>query len=371
MRKILASLSVLTIILFCQFSGQAQTTGAIAGTILDSNGAVVPNATINVKGQSGQNFTAVSNDNGIYRVSGVAVGLYSVTITSSGFKKSVVSNVKVDIGTPSTVDVTLEVGTVEQVVEVTTGAEVLQTQTATVGTNITGRQIRETPISSRDGLDLILKLPGVASVGAPRQSSINGLPKGSLQITVDGVDAQDNVNRSSDGFFTFVRPRVDAIEEVTISTANPGAEGSGEGAIQIKFVTKRGTNDYNGSAYWQIRNTALNAAYWYNNRDLTPKPGYDKAPRDVSQLNQPGFSIGGPIPFPHFGEGGPLWHSGKNKAFFFVNYEQFRMPGSLTRTRTVLNPEVANRHLQIHRWGRNKVGQFIQHSYCQWARVNN
>lgn len=342
MRKIAMCLLVLMLVLVHQKSVQAQTTGAIGGTIVDSNGAVVPNATVSVKGESGQDFTVTTNESGIYRIPAVAVGVYTVTITSSGFKKAIVSNVKVDIGTPTTVDVNLEVGTVEQTVEVTSGGEVLQTQTATVGTNITGRQIRETPIASRDALDLILKLPGVSSVGAPRRSSINGLPKSAIQMTIDGVDVQDNVLRSSDGFFTFVRPRVDAIEEVTISTANPGAEGSGEGAVQVKFVTKRGTNDYKGTAYWQVRNTALNAAYWYNNRDLKPKPGYDKAPRDVVQLNQPGFSFGGPIPFPHFGEGGPFWHSGKDKAFFFVNYEQFRLPGSIARTRTVLNQDAQN-----------------------------
>ena len=339
MRRILGSLTILVMILFYHFSVQAQTTGSIAGTVTDSNGAVLPNATVSIKGQSGQEFTVTSNDSGIFRVPALSSGLYTVTISSTGFKKAVVSNVKVDIGTPTRVDASLEVGTVEQVVVVESGGEVLQTQTATVGNTITGRQIKETPISSRDALDLILKLPGVASAGAPRQSSINGLPKSAIQMTIDGVDVQDNVLRSSDGFFTFVRPRVDAIEEVSISTASPGAESSGEGAVQVKFVTKRGNNKYKGTAYWQVRNTALNAAYWYNNRDLTPKPGYTKAPRDVSQLNQPGFSFGGPIPYPHFGEGGPMLHSGKDRAFFFVNYEQFRLPGSQSRTRTVLNPE--------------------------------
>lgn len=341
MRRILASLSILIMILFCQFTGQAQTTGSIGGTITDSNGAVLPNATITVKGDSGQQFTAVSSDNGTYSIPGVAAGLYTVSITSSGFKKSLVSNVKVDVGLPTTVNSSLEVGTVEQIVEVTTGGEVLQTQTATVGTNITGRQITETAIASRNALDLVGLLPGTATVGRPRQASVNGLPKGSLSITVDGVDAQDNLLRSSDGYFTYVQPKIDAIEEVTVSTAVPGAESAGDGAVQIKFVTKRGTNRYSGGVFEQVRNTSLNAAYFFNNRDLKPLPGQTKAPRNVIQLNQYGARLGGPLPLPHFGEGGPMIHSGKDRSFFFFNYEEYRLPESQSRTRVVLTPAAA------------------------------
>jgi hypothetical protein len=336
------SLSILITILFCQFIGQAQTTGSIGGTITDANGAVLPNATVTVKSSSGQEFTATTSDNGTYRIPAVAAGLYTVTITSKGFKKSLVTNVKVDVGVPATVDAALEVGSVEQVVEVTSGAEVLQTQTATVGTTITGRQIVETPIASRDALDLVGLLPGTATVGRPRAASINGLPKGSLSITIDGVDVQDNVLRSSDGYFTYVRPRVDAIDEVTVSTANPGAESGGDGAVQIKFVTRRGTNDYTGGVFWQHRNTALNAAYWFNNRDLAPLPGDTKAPRNKIQLNQYGGRFGGPLPFLRFGEGGRMFDSGKNKSFFFFNYEEFRQPESQTRARTVLTTDAQN-----------------------------
>ncbi len=330
MRKFFNGLAVLIVLITSQLAIQAQTTGAIAGTVIDQNGAVVPNATVTVKGQSGQEFTASTGSNGLYNIPGVASGFYTVTVSAPGFKTSATSNVKVDIGLPTTVDSRLEIGDVGEVVEVTSGGEVLQTQTTTVGTTITGRQITETPIASRDALDLVSLLPGTATVGRPRSASINGLPKGALSITIDGVDVQDNANRSSDGFFTYVRPRIDAIEEVTVSTSNPGAESSGDGAIQIKFVTRRGTNNYNGNLYWQHRNEALNSNYWYSNRDGLA--------RQKIRLNQYGGSLGGPIPFFDFGEGGPLFDSGKDKRFFFVNYEEFRNPNSIARTRTVLTP---------------------------------
>ena len=340
MRKFFNILAMLSLIIFSQLAIQAQTTGSIAGTVVDPTGAVVPNATVTVKGESGQEFTAVTSDNGTYRIPAVASGFYTVTVTSAaGFKTFVASNVKVDVGVPTTVDAALEIGGQEQIVEVTSGGEVLQTATATVATTITGRQINETPVASRNALDLVNLMPGTAQVGRPRASSINGLPKGSLSITVDGVDAQDNLLRSSDGYFTIIQPKVDAIEEVTVSTANPGAESSGDGAVQIKFVTKRGTNSYHGGVFEQVRNTALNSANFYNNRDLKPLPGDDKAPRTKVQLNQFGGRLGGPLPFPHFGDGGPVFHSGKDRLFFFFNYEQFRQPESLSRTRTILTPQ--------------------------------
>jgi hypothetical protein len=339
MKKVLNLLLVLGAIFVCQFAVNAQTAGAIGGTVVDPTGAVVPNATVTAKGTSGKEFTVNTSDNGTFKIPAVPSGLYSVSVTAPGFKTSIRTNVKVDAGVPSTVDLTLEAGNIQESVVVASGAEILQTQTASVSNTIIGRQITESPIASRDALDLVGLLPGTASVGAPRRSSVNGLPKGSLAITIDGVDVQDNLLRSSDGYFTYVRPRIDAIEEVTVSTANPGAESSGDGAVRINFITKRGTNDYHGGLFWQHRNNALNAGYWYNNRDLAPDPRTGKAPRNKIQLNQYGGRFGGPLPFPRFGEGGKSVDSGKGKAFFFFNYEEFRQPESLSRTRVVLNPQ--------------------------------
>lgn len=317
----------------------AQTTGTITGAVVDANGAAVPNATVVVKGAGGQEFTVVTNDNGIYRIPSVASGMYTVTTTAPNFKRSVVEDVKVDVGLPSTVNVTLQAGEVSETVVVTGGGEVLQTQTATVGSTITGRQIIETPVASRDALDLIGLLPGTASVGAPRRSSINGLPKGSLSITIDGVDVQDNLLRSSDGYFTYVRPRLDAIEEVTVSSSNPGSEGGGDGAVQIKFVTKRGNNGYAGSLFWQHRDESMNGNYWYQNRD-GQRDQNGEAYRQKIRLNQFGGSYSGPIPFLKFGDGdNGWWDSGKDRRFFFVNYEEFRLPAAQARTRTVFTPD--------------------------------
>src|SRR4029078_1709754 len=211
--KLVGLVSILALLIVCPILINAQTTGSVNGTVLDVNGAGVPNATVVVTSATGKEFTAVTNNEGIYKVPSVESGLYRVTATATGFKKTVVTDLKVDVGTPATANVILQAGDVSETVTRAGGGEVLQTETAAISSTITGRQIIETPIPSRDALDLISLLPGTATVGRPRAASINGLPKGAVNITIDGVDVQDNLLRSSDGYFTYVRPRVDNLEE--------------------------------------------------------------------------------------------------------------------------------------------------------------
>jgi Carboxypeptidase regulatory-like domain len=353
MRKF-TSILIVAFALLCASAVQAQqTTGSISGKVTDQTGAVVPGATVTVKGEAGQEYTAVTHDDGDFTIPGVPAGTptYTVTITATNFKKTVVPNVKVNVATPSTVNVVLEPGTVEQTVVITGGGEVLQTETATVGTTITGRQILEQPIQSRDALDLVTALPGTTTVGVVRTSSINGLPKSALTIQIDGVDVQDNFLKSSDGFFTFIRPRIDAIDEVTVSTATPGAESSGDGAVGIRFQTRRGTDSYRGSAFWQHRDEGLNAANFQNN--------YLKVPKSKLRLNQFGWSFGGPLPLLKFGQGSDWYDSGKGKAFFFFNYERFHLnESSVNRQRQVLTTDAQNGIFRYGAGGASSVNLF-------------
>jgi hypothetical protein len=313
--------------------GQTGSTGSLSGTVTDPKGAVVAGATVNVKNAAtGQEFSTQTNNNGAYSIPTMSSGVYTATIIATGFKQAAVTDIKIDVGKASTINVELEIGSANETVTVVGGGELLQTQSATVGTTLTGRQISDLPTASRDALDLVLAMPGTATPGRPRTSSVNGLPKGALNITLDGINVQDNLLKSSDGFFTYIRPRTDSIGEVTVSTSTPGAESSAEGAVQIKFVTQSGSNQYHGGLYWYHRNPALNANYWFNNRDLAADPVTHKAPQQRILLNQPGGKIGGPISIPGL-------FSGKDRAFFFVNYEEYRLPEkSSPRTRTILNP---------------------------------
>jgi Carboxypeptidase regulatory-like domain len=309
-----------------------RSTGSLAGTVLDPKGAVVAGATVTVKNSAtNEEFSTQTNNDGAYSIPALASGVYTATILAAGFKQAAVTDIKIDVGKASSINVELEIGSANETVTVVGGGELLQTQSATIGTTLTGRQITDLPNASRDALDLVLAMPGTTTVGRPRQSSVNGLPKGALNITLDGINVQDNLLKSNDGFFTYVRPRTDAISEVTVSTSTPGAESSAEGAVQIKFVTQGGTNDYHGGVYWYHRNPALNANYWFNNRDQPPDPVTGKAPQARILLNQPGGKVGGPIRFPKL-------FDGRDKAFFFVNYEEYRLPEKTSRTRNILSP---------------------------------
>ena len=333
LRKCLLVLLVLALSSLTAFSQGGASTGSIAGTVLDPKGAVVAGATVTVKSvATNQESTTQSSGDGTFSVPALSAGVYTATVTAAGFKQSVVTDIKVDVGAPTTLRVELEIGSANETVTVVGGAELLQSQSATIGTTLIGRQITDLPNASRDALDLVLTMPGTATPGRPRTSTVNGLPKGALNITLDGLNAQDNLLKSSDGFFTFIRPRTDAVGEVTVSTSSPGSESSSEGAIQIKFVTANGTNEFHGGLYWYHRNPAINANYWFNNRDQVADPVTKKAPQARILLNQPGGKVGGPISIPGL-------FSGKDKAFFFVNYEEFRLPERTARTRTLLTTE--------------------------------
>ena len=150
-----------------------------------------------------------------------------------------------------------------------------------------------------------------------------------------------------------ITPRLDSVQEVTVSTAAAGADSTGAGAVQIKFVTRSGNNEYHGSLYEYMRNPWLNANYWFNNRNNAPVYQGDgegrgqnctidqlvnewencKAPRDRVMLHQLGVRVGGPISIPKL-------FSGKDRLFFFANWENFRQPDGQTRTRTIYNPLV-------------------------------
>jgi hypothetical protein len=329
--------------------GQGGSTGSISGTVVDPNKAVVAGATVVITNDATkQEITVVTNDEGYFRVPSLNSGTYTATVTGQGFKKTIVTAIKVDVGLPSTIAVQMALGAPSEEVTVTGGGELLRTENATVGTTLTGRQITDIPTASRDALDLVLAMPGTATPGRPRTSTVNGLPKGALNITIDGINVQDNLLRSSDGFFTYVRPKTDAVGEVTVSTSNPGAESSGEGAVQIKFVTQGGSSDFRGGVYWYHRQPAFNTNYWFSNRDLPPDPVTGSAPQQRILLNQYGGKLGGPIWIPKV--------FGRDKAFFFVNYEEYRLPEkSPLRTRTILSPQAQS---GIHRFNNatNVVG---------------
>ena len=130
--------------------------------------------------------------------------------------------------------------------------------------------------------------PGVNTPGTARQSTVNGLPQGSINMTLDGVSIQDNYLKTSDGFFARVSPRLDAIEEVTLTSAGNGADSAGQGAVNIRFTTRSGSNQFKGNFFHTYQNDALNANTFFNNRNLAPDPKTGKAPKADLVQTSPG-----------------------------------------------------------------------------------
>jgi hypothetical protein len=303
---------------------QGSTTSSISGTVVDSGGGVIPGAAVVVKNlATGTTTNAVTGAAGTFNIPALEPGTYTVTVALSGFKTAVVNDVRLAIGVPQTIKATLEVGSVSETVEVKGGSEIVNTQTPTVESTLNADQINRMPMATRNALNAVTFLPGVNTAGVNRDSNFNGLPDSFVAISLDGVNNNENFNKSSEGLFAMVTPRQDAVEAVTVTTAGAAADVGGHGAVQVAFVTRSGTNRYTGSGYHYFRDPFLNTNYWFNANRGQPK-------NDIV-LNQYGIRQGGPIQIPNV-------YDGRGKAFFFFNYEELRLPNNFTRNRTTMTP---------------------------------
>ncbi len=316
---------VLALLMVCgsivHASAQGGATSSISGIVVDSTGGVIPGATVTVKNEA-TNIASevVTSTNGAFTVPALTVGSYSITVRLSGFKTFVATGVRVSAGAPASVKATLEVGGLEQTITVEASAAMVQTTSSSVSSTVDLKQISNLPLATRNALDFITFLPGIQTASTNRNSIVNGLPQSSINITVDGLSVQDNYLKSSDGFFARMSPRLDAVEEVTVTTAGNGADSSGQGATQIKFTTRSGSNQQSGSLYYYYQNDKFNTNTYFNKRDGLDKPKIT--------LNQFGGRLGGAVVIPTI-------YDGHNKAFFFVNYEQLRQPSTSTLNRTI------------------------------------
>jgi hypothetical protein len=298
---------------------QVRTTGQIVGTVHDPSGALVPHATIEVTDLgTGISATATSTDQGGFVFPALQPGHYRLLVTTAGFEPALIDDLVVETGRASNVDVKVALASVGEQVRVVGRSSVIETTSTTVSTTVGSAQIAKLPLNSRSVLDFALLTPGTATSAGTRFSSFNGLPGGAINLTLDGINNNSQRFRSGNtSFFNFAPVRIGAMEEVTVSTAGLAADAGAEGAVQVQFVTKRGTNDFHGQTFDQIRNEGLNANTPFNAARNLP----------IAKLRQHEF--GGSL-------GGPLIH---NKLFFFGNYEQVYRPSTSTFTRTILTPE--------------------------------
>jgi hypothetical protein len=325
-------MAILVISLLAGVAHAQVTTGTINGSVTDQQEAVVAGASVTVRNLStGSEQTTTTTDSGAFVFSQMSPGAYSLVVEAKGFKRSIVPEVRVQVGQTAVLNLTLETGELTEQVTVSSAVqEVINTTSPSLTNTIDTRQVINLPLPTRNPLDLAGLQPGVAVDGTNvRGSSIAGLRQTATNVTQDGINAMDNFVKTS-SLFAISTPSLNSTAEFTITTGTVGSE-QGRGVGQVTLVTKGGTNEYHGSFFYMNRNDALQANTFFNNALGTPRP----------RQNQHffGFDVGGPIYAPDFGEGGPSWWNGKNRAHFFFAYEGFRDNFSATRNRTVLTPQ--------------------------------
>jgi hypothetical protein len=314
----------------CLFSAIAfgQSTAGVTGTVTDANGAAVVGATVKLTDtKTAKEQTTTTNEQGSYAFARLSPGTgFTLTFTAQGFETLVVQNVSLGVSITETHNVQMTVGQVSNTVTVTsTGEATLNTTDATIGNVIEERRLKDLPIQIRNSPASLLGLqPGVVgnnvgAAGANRIGSVTGARADQGNITIDGIDANDQA--TGQAFATVGNAPIDAIQEFRAVTTNPSAsEGRSSGA-QIELVTKSGTNQFHGNVREYNRTAATAANSFFNNRAGTRADGTQVSPRPQLTRNQFGGSIGGRII--------------KDKLFFFFDYEGRRDAQGVSYARIV------------------------------------
>ncbi|MGA8144502.1 MAG: carboxypeptidase-like regulatory domain-containing protein, partial [Candidatus Acidiferrales bacterium] len=321
------------LILVCAGSSAAQLfPGRITGVVRDTQGASVPGATVKLTNPStGLERTVTTDENGEFNFPELSLGTYRLTVTKSGFQTMVVTDIATSQGEVNTVTPTLTVGTVTSEVQVTSAPPLLQTETNSVGGQLSEQQVTALPIGNSDYTRLALTLPGVTqnSNFAFAQYTINGSRSRSNGFNIDGASDTDpstylpSINEGGNSATAATRLPLDAIQEVSVVSAGGADSGQNSGSV-MNVIVKSGTNQFHGSVYEVHRDAALDAANFFENLAGNPKAPF--------VWNEFGGVIGGPISIPHV-------YDGKNRTFFFAGYDGSRLRLGITQNGLAPTPE--------------------------------
>jgi Carboxypeptidase regulatory-like domain len=321
----LACVAILTLLfLTCTpfLMAQSAGTSALAGTITDPSGAVLPNVTVTITNNAtGQTRTTTTGPDGTYKFTLLPPGSYKASFSAAGFKTAEVASVTLNVTETPELDRTLEVGAQAESVTVEAAGEALQTQSSTLGTTVTSQQVVGLPLSNRNYTQLLTMAAGAnvgvnnaTAIGKGTQDiSVNGADPGNNNYQMDGVSIVNTANTGSandSGIYGGIGiPNPDAIQEFKIQTSTYDASYGGHPGGNVNVVTRSGSNQFHGSAWEFFRNTDLNANSFFDNRD-------GGGVQQVLNQNQVGGSIGGPIK--------------KDKLFFFADYQETRQKNGIT-----------------------------------------
>jgi hypothetical protein len=301
---------------------QTRDTGAIFGTLADAQGAFVPGAQIRIENAAtSQARTALTNESGAFLFSLLPPGSYSISVAQTGFRRYERRGIQLQANENVAVHVVLEVGDVQSTITVEGSASQVETRLATVKDTVDQRRVVELPLNGRNAADLALLSTGVTSgIGnntgetnfadpyrprGQKQLTVNGSRNNNLRYTLDGGEHMDNLRN-----FNLPFPFPEALQEFSVQTSNMTVEHGSSSGGAVNVVTKSGTNDLHGNAFWFLRNTAINATNFFSRQ------------QDLLKRNQFGFTLGGPII--------------KNKLFAFGGFQRLliRTVAGDTRTQT-------------------------------------
>ncbi|MGC2831294.1 MAG: carboxypeptidase-like regulatory domain-containing protein [Candidatus Acidiferrum sp.] len=340
---LLAALLCLFVVTPSSLFGQAVSSGTVAGTVTDPSGGAIVGATVTLTDTAtNAPRTAETNETGRYFFANVVPSTYNMSVSKTGFRVSKLVNQVVTVGAALTLNVSLELGSVAETVEVTvtTGAE-LQTLNATVGNDISGNLLQNLPSIGRDSSTFVTLQPGVSPDGSVAGAVVDQSTfmldggqntndmDGSMQVytpSFGGDPTGGIVSNQVGGAPTGVMPTpLDSVEEFKVNTANQTADFNSSAGAQVQVVTKRGTNAWHGTAYEYYFDNNLNANTFDNNFTGTPLPSY--------HYNRFGAAGGGPIISKNILGG---------KTYFFANYEGFRWNNSQTFEVAVPSADMRN-----------------------------
>jgi hypothetical protein len=332
MSKSILSLYLLGALLVCQifapFSPAQSTFGSVVGNVSDASGAAVSNTEVTLTNLgTNEKRKETTNADGLYQFVNVVPGQYSVEVQKTGFKRSRRSPVSVETQSTSKIDVLLEVGELTQTVEVTAQTPLLQPESSSLGQVVDQRKTTELPLNGRNPLNLVALAPSVVPQGGSMSNpngqnpfawgnyQIGGGMANQSMVWLDGAPVNGSYIN-----ITALIPTQDSLQEFKVATNNLSPEyGRFAGGV-VNFTSKSGTNELHGSAYEFLRNAELDANTFLNNSKGIGRGAFTQ--------NQFGFNVGGPVLIPKL-------YDGRNKTFFFVNYEGFRLRQGSSSTQTV------------------------------------
>src|SRR4051794_10235280 len=336
---LLALLGALSMNLFGQ-------TASLGGTVSDPTGAVIPNAVVTVVNtETGLQGEDKSDSAGRFTMEQLPPGTYKLTAKAAGFADMTVNNVRLFVNQPASVSVVFEkLGSTSTTVAVEAFAAQINAQDASIGNAIVQQTIVELPSFARNVANLLQFQPGVTSFGTTddRSGSVNGGKSDQGNVTLDGVDVNNQATRTA--FTSVLRVTPDSVEEFRSTTTNGDASKGRASGADVALVTKSGTNDFHGALYEYRRGTETAANDFFSNRSGVPI-----APLNINIF---GVAVHGPIK--------------KNRAFFFANYEGRRDASSSIVNRTVPTETLKQGIVQFH----NTAGQVVQVTPDQFKGID-